>query len=377
MSNAPRIKTTHVGSLPRPQAVVDQVWAEERGEPVDPEVFDRVVTDGVAQVVRLQRDNGIDVVSDGEMGKVGYATYIRHRLSGFGMAEASLPGAADLDAFPGFRDNRKVVRAAPQPSRPVCMGPIAYETLDPLKADLRRMTSALKGAGVAEGFMNAPSPGVITHFHPDMFYKDHEAYLYAAADAMKTEYQAIVGAGLYLQIDAPDLAMGRHSFYRNATDAQFVDAVRLHVAALNHALGDLPAERVRMHLCWGNYEGPHHLDIGLAKIVAEVLKAKPAILLFEGANPRHSHEWVVWRDIEVPANKVLVPGVISSTSNYIEHPDLIAERLGRFVDIVGADRVMAGSDCGFGTWAGHGAVDPDVCWAKFRAMAEGAKMALQ
>ncbi|HTI67731.1 MAG TPA: cobalamin-independent methionine synthase II family protein [Caulobacteraceae bacterium] len=370
-----RILTTHVGSLPRPQAVVDQVFAEDRGEPVDRAVYDRVIGEAVAAVVRRQAECGVDVVSDGEMSKIGYATYIRHRLSGFELGEVPRATPADLDAYPRFRDRQAAEGVAPKYRRPICRGPIAYVNRAPMETDFAHMKAALAGVDVAGAFMNAPSPGVIALFQPNEYYKSREEYLYAVADAMKTEYEAVVAAGLYLQIDSPDLAMGRHIMYRNDPDAAFVRAVDLHVEVLNHALRDVPAERVRLHLCWGNYEGPHHCDIDLDKIVQGFLKAKPSTILFEAANPRHEHEWSVWRDAKIPEDKILVPGVISSTTNYIEHPKLVAERLSRFVDFAGVGRVTAGSDCGFGTWAGFGVVDPDICWAKLKSLAEGAAMA--
>ena len=370
-----RILTTHVGSLPRPQAVVDQVFAEDKGEPVDRVVYEQVIGEAVAAVVKMQADNGIDIVSDGEMSKIGYATYIRHRLSGFELGPVPRATPADLDAYPRFRDRQAAEGTAPKYQRPICRGPIAYVNTELMKTDFMHLKNALKGVKVAGAFMNAPSPGVMALFQPNEYYKTREEYLYALGEAMKTEYEAIVAEGLYLQIDAPDMAMGRHIMYRNEPDEAFVRAVDLHVEVLNHALRDIPADRVRLHLCWGNYEGPHHCDIDLDKIVQGFLKAKPSTILFEAANPRHEHEWSVWRDAKIPQDKVLVPGVISSTTNYIEHPKLVAERLSRFVDFAGVDRVMAGSDCGFGTWAGFGTVDPDICWAKFRSLAEGAAMA--
>ena len=375
MPNTGRIRTTHVGSLPRPQAVVDQVYAEDNGLPIDRAEFDQVIGDAVAEVVRKQADAGVDFVSDGEMSKIGYATYIRHRLSGFELGDVPRATPADLDAYPNYRDRQSKSGSAPKYKRPICRSAIRYEHMEPLETDLAHMKHALAGVKVAGGFMNAPSPGVIALFQPNEFYATREEYLYAVGEAMKTEYEAIVASGLYLQIDAPDLAMGRHIMYRDEPDEAFVKAVDMHVEALNHALRDVPADRVRLHLCWGNYEGPHHCDIDLEKIVTGFLKAKPSILLFEAANPRHEHEWSVWRDAKIPDDKILVPGVISSTSNYIEHPRLVAERLQRFVDFAGADRVWAGSDCGFGTWAGLGLVDPDICWAKLRALADGAAMA--
>ena len=370
-----RILTTHVGSLPRPQSVVDQVFAEDRGEAVDRVVYEQVIGEAVAAVVKQQADCGVDIVSDGEMSKIGYATYIRHRLSGFELGEVPRATPADLDAYPRFRDRQAAEGTAPKYRRPICRGPIAYVNTELMKIDFAHLKNALKGVEVAGAFMNAPSPGVMALFQPNEFYKTREEYLYALGEAMKTEYEAIVAEGFYLQIDAPDMAMGRHIMYRNEPDEAFVRAVDLHVEVLNHALRDIPADRVRLHLCWGNYEGPHHCDIDLDKIVQGFLKAKPSTILFEAANPRHEHEWSVWRDAKIPEDKILVPGVISSTTTYIEHPKLIAERLSRFVDFAGVDRVMAGSDCGFGTWAGFGVVDPDICWAKLRSVAEGAALA--
>ena len=373
--NSTRILTTHVGSLPRPQAVVDQVFAQDRGDEVDPEAFDRVMRDAVADAVRKQVEAGIDLVSDGEMSKIGYATYIRHRLSGFELGDVPRATPADLDAYPSFRDRLAQAGATAKYLRPICRGPIAYERRAPLEHDLATFAAALDGAAVAGGFMNAPSPGIIALFQPNEYYDTPDEYLAALAEAMKPEYEAIVGAGLFLQIDAPDLAMGRHIMYRDRPDEEFVERAATHVDALNHALRDVPADRVRLHLCWGNYEGPHHLDIGLEKIVDTVLGAKPATILFEASNPRHAHEWTVWRDARVPDDKILAPGVLDTTTNFIEHPELVAERICRYAEIVGPDRVVAGTDCGFGTWAGFGPIDPDICWAKLRSLAEGARIA--
>jgi 5-methyltetrahydropteroyltriglutamate--homocysteine methyltransferase len=370
-----RILTTHVGSLPRPQEVVDQVFAEDRGDPVDYVVYERVIAAAVRERVRDQVAAGVDLVSDGEMSKVGYATYIRHRLSGFELGDVPRATPADLDAYPRFRDRLAQSGATARYLRPICRGPIAYVHREPLERDLRAFAAALDGAGAAGAFMNAPSPGIIALFQPNEFYATPDEYLYAIAEAMKAEYEAIVAAGLDLQIDAPDLAMGRHIMYRDRSDEEFVARAAVHVQALNHALRDVPAERVRLHVCWGNYEGPHHLDIGAERIVDVVLAAKPAAILFEAANPRHAHEWTVWRDARIPDDKVLVPGVLDTTTNFIEHPELVAERVCRFAEIVGRDRVLAGTDCGFGTWAGFGPIDPDICWAKLRSLAEGAAIA--
>jgi 5-methyltetrahydropteroyltriglutamate--homocysteine methyltransferase len=370
-----RILTTHVGSLPRPQAVVDQVFAEDRGEPVDREVYDRVVAEAVEESVRNQIEAGVDLVSDGEMSKIGYATYIRHRLSGFEVGDVPRATPADLDAYPRFRDRLAQSGATAKYLRPICRGPIAYEHPEPLQRDLAVFASALEGADVEGGFMNAPSPGIIALFQPNEYYATRDEYLEALANAMKSEYEAIVAAGLFLQIDAPDLAMGRHIMYRDVSDAEFVASVEVHVEAINHALRDVPGDRVRLHLCWGNYEGPHHLDIPLERIIHAVLEAKPATILFEASNPRHAHEWTVWRDATIPEGKILAPGVLDTTTNFIEHPELVAERICRYADIVGPDRVVAGTDCGFGTWAGFGPIDPDICWAKLRSLADGAARA--
>ena len=370
-----RILTTHVGSLPRPPELVELVWAEDRGEPVDRERYECLLDEAVRDRIRHQVEAGIDFVSDGEMSKIGYATYIRHRLSGFEVGDVPRATPADLDAYPSYRDRLAQEGGSARYLRPICRGPITYEHPEPLQRDLDRLARAIDGQPVAGAFMNAPSPGIIALFQPNEHYPSLDQYLDAIGEAMKTEYEAIVAAGFLLQIDAPDLAMGRHIMYRDRTDEEFVAGATRHVEAINRAVRDLPTDRVRLHLCWGNYEGPHHLDIEAAKIADVVLKAKPATLLFEAANPRHEHEWVTWRDADIPPDKILAPGVIDSTCNYIEHPDLVAQRLHRFAEIVGPERVMAGTDCGFGTWSGFGAVDPDICWAKLAALAEGARRA--
>jgi 5-methyltetrahydropteroyltriglutamate--homocysteine methyltransferase len=309
------------------------------------------------------------------MSKIGYATYIRHRLSGFELGDVPRATPADLDAYPSFRDRLAKAGATAKYKRPICRGPIAYENREPLRRDLAHLRAAVDAADVTGGFMNAPSPGVIALFQPNEFYGTLDEYLDALADAMKVEYEGIVNAGFQLQIDAPDLAMGRHIMYRDQPDDVFVDATERHVAAINRALADVPADRVRLHVCWGNYEGPHHLDIPVARIMDHILEAKPATILFEAANPRHAHEWKDWRDAKIPDDKILAPGVISSTSNYIEHPELIAQRIETFAQIVGPERVIAGSDCGFGTWSGFGPIDPEICWAKLKALSDGAELA--
>jgi 5-methyltetrahydropteroyltriglutamate--homocysteine methyltransferase len=375
MSPNGRILTTHVGSLPRPDDVVEQVFKVDNGEPVDPAEYDRIIGGAVADRIRHQADAGVDLVRDGEMSKIGYATYIRHRLSGFELGDVPRATPADLDAYPSFRDRLAKAGVTAKYKRPICRGPIAYENREPLERDLAHLRAAVDDADVTGGFMNAPSPGVIALFQPNEFYGTLDEYLDALADAMKVEYEGIVEAGFQLQIDAPDLAMGRHIMYRDQPDEVFVEATERHVAAINRALADVPGDQVRLHVCWGNYEGPHHLDIPVERIMDHILEAKPATLLFEAANPRHAHEWTAWRDAAIPDDKILAPGVISSTSNYIEHPELIAQRLQTFAAIVGPERVVAGTDCGFGTWSGFGPIDPTICWAKLASLSEGAALA--
>ena len=367
-----RILTTHVGSLPRPPELVEFVFAEDRGEEVDREQYDRLLDAAVRDRVQHQVDAGVDLVSDGEMSKIGYATYIRHRLSGFEIGDVPRATPADLDAFPRYMKRLADEGGSARYLRPICRGPITYEHPEPLQHDLERLANAIEAQPITGAFMNAPSPGIIALFQPNEYYETLDEYLEAIGEAMKSEYEAIVAAGFLLQIDAPDLAMGRHIMYRDRSDEEFVAATVRHVEAINHALRDVPADRVRLHLCWGNYEGPHHLDIDVEKIIDVVLGAKPSTILFEAANPRHEHEWAVWREASIPEDKTLVPGVLDTTCNYIEHPELVAQRILNYTQIVGPERVMAGTDCGFGTWSGFGAIDPDICWAKFGSLAEGA-----
>lgn len=379
MSRVQRILTTLVGSLPRPEPVVQQLFAQDSGMGYDEATFDRLMQTEVAAVVARQKDSGVDVVSDGEMSKISYATYIRHRLTGFEIGEMPRATPKDLDDFPDFKERLAKLGATPKYHRPICTGPIAMKDLSDLHKDIANLKAACRAAGVERAFMNSASPGVIAVFQPNKYYADHEQYLGALADAMAAEYEAIVASGLELQIDAPDLAMGRHIRFRDASEAEFLAAAQMQVEALNHALRNVPADRVRMHVCWGNYEGPHHHDIGLDRIIGLVCQAKPATILFEGANPRHAHEWEVWADVQkkgqLPDNKILCPGVLDSVNNFIEHPRLVAQRLLTYANIVGRERVMAGTDCGFGTFAGFGAIHPSIGYAKLKSMAEGAAIA--
>jgi 5-methyltetrahydropteroyltriglutamate--homocysteine methyltransferase len=368
-----RILTTHVGSMPRPQYVVDQLFAQDRGENYDPDAFDAVMTRAVREVVAKQTAAGVDIVSDGEMSKISYATYIRHRLTGFEIADAPRATPKDLDDFPAFKERLAQQGGTPKYHRPVVRGAITIKDFTPLDKDIANLTTALAGSGATDGFMNAASPGVIAIFQPNEYYQTEEAYLQALAEVMKVEYERITQAGLILQVDCPDLAMGRHIRFRDADTETFKRAARRQVEALNYALENVPADRVRMHLCWGNYEGPHTHDIDLVEIIDIVLSAKPQAIQFEASNPRHAHEWRVWTEARIPDDKILIPGVLDTTTNFVEHPDLIAERIERYTNIVGKERVIAGTDCGFGTFAGFGAVHPDIAYAKLTSLAEGAR----
>lgn len=368
------VKTTHVGSLPRAQNVVDFLFARERGEAVDAAAFDSAMAAHVDDVVLRQVEAGIDIVSDGETSKISYATYVKDRYSGFsGDSKRNAP--ADLKQFPAFLERIAKDGGTPQYARPMCTGPVEPLDTGDLARDLAALAAATARHGAGRGFMNAASPGVISLFLPDAHYGSRSAYLAALADVMRDEYRAIIAAGFDLQLDCPDLALSRHMLFADLDDAAFLKIAAENVEALNHALEGLPAECIRVHICWGNYEGPHVCDIAMDTVFPVLMSVRASQLLFETANPRHGHEWAVFRDrrAEIPQDKILVPGVIDSTTNFVEHPDLVAERIRRFVDIVGADRVIAGSDCGFGTFAGFGAVDPDIAWAKLATLAEGAR----
>ncbi len=369
------IETTHVGSLPRSPELAQMLIARDHGREIDDAAFEALVSGEIAEAVAQQVANGITIVSDGELGKVGYATYVTERLEGFGGHVDRTP-AKDLADLPELRKKLTAIMGSQEFVRAACIGPVRLREANWEQDDIRRFRAALdaQGEGV-RGFMNAASPGLITAFQPNQYYPTHEAYLADLVDAMRPEYEAIAAAGFDLQLDAPDLAMAAHTGFQGLEEAEFLKRAAQNVEALNAATAGIPAERMRMHICWGNYEGPHDCDIALEKIIDIVLSARPAQLLFEAANPRHDHEWTVWRDAGVPDDKVLVPGLIDSCSNYVEHPELIAQRIERFAGFVGAERVIAGSDCGFGTFAGYGKVDPAVTWKKFRALREGADRA--
>ncbi len=369
-----RFLTTHTGSLPRPDDLIRVMYAKEEGVPVDRAALDARVRAAVAEVVRKQADAGIDIVNDGEMSKPSYATYVKDRLAGFGGTGNTLV-YQDLADFPNLA---KRVFGDPGRSRrktPACNAPIAVRDGDAAKADVANLKAALTALKAGGAFLSAASPGVISLFFRNDHYPSHEAYLFAIADAMRHEYETVAAAGIVLQIDCPDLAMGRHIQYADLSLAEFRKRAEMHVAALNHALAGIAPDQLRLHLCWGNYEGPHHCDVPLADVIDIVFAARPSAVSFEAANPRHGHEWTLFERVKLPAGKVLIPGVIESKSNFIEHPELIAQRLGRYARLVGRENVIAGSDCGYGTWVGQAAVDPDVVWAKLAALAEGARIA--
>jgi 5-methyltetrahydropteroyltriglutamate--homocysteine methyltransferase len=370
-----RVLTTHVGSLPRSQAVVDFLFSRERGEDFDPAAFDACMAEAVSETVRRQVAAGVDIVSDGETSKISYATYVKDRYTGFdGDSPRNAP--ADLKLFPSFLKRLAESGGTPKYARPMCVGEVRSKGQGELQKDIANLKAAMAAHGAGRGFMNAASPGVISLFLQNAHYKTREAYLAALADAMKAEYETIVAAGLDLQLDCPDLALSRHMLFTDLSDDAFVKVAATHVEALNHALRDIPAERIRVHICWGNYEGPHVCDIPMDRMFATLMSVKARYVLFETSNPRHGHEWQVFRDrrAEIPDDRILVPGVVDTTTNFVEHPELIRQRLERFTAIVGTDRVIAGSDCGFGTFAGFGAVDPEIAWAKLAALAEGAAL---
>jgi len=369
-----RILTTHTGSLPRPPALRELLVAKDRGEPYDAAALARLTREAVVAIVRRQAEAGVDVINDGEMSKPGYSTYVADRLTGFAGNEPAKP-RLDTGPHPNFVAAYARMTGDNAARRAVCVGPIAVRDRQPLLDDLANLRDALAQVNAVEGFMTAASPGLVPVFQTNRYYPTHEAYVEAIAEAMQPEYEAIVGAGFVLQLDCPDLAMAHHTSFQDLSEEDFLKRAAFHVEVLNHALRNVPAEMCRIHICWGNYEGPHDHDIDFAKVAPVLIRAKPMALVVEAANPRHAHEWSVWRDLKLPDDKILVAGVLDTSTNYVEHPELVAERLCRFADIVGRERVMAGSDCGFGTFAGYGKLDPDISFKKLRTMAEGAAIA--
>ncbi len=374
LRSSERFLTTHTGSLPRPEDLVRMMFAKEEGVPIDREALGARIRLAVEDVVGKQAAAGVDIVNDGEMSKPSYATYIKDRLNGFGGSSQALQYQDLLD----FPELAKQVFGDPGRSRrktPACNAPISVRDGRAARNDTDTLKTAVGQVEATEAFMSAASPGVVALFFRNDHYPSYEEYLFAIADAMRHEYETVAGAGLILQVDCPDLAMGRHIQHADLSLDEFRKSARLHVEALNHALSNIPAEQIRMHLCWGNYEGPHHYDVPLADIIDIVFLARPSGISFEAANPRHAHEWKVFDDVKLPEGKVLIPGVLESKTNFIEHPELIAQRIGRYAKLVGRENVLAGSDCGYGTWVGQSAVDPAVVWAKFASLTEGARLA--
>ena len=371
-----KILTSHVGSLPRTQDVVDFIFARENDESYDQAAFDNCMSSACNETVRRQVEAGVDIVSDGETSKISYATYVKDRYTGFS-GDSPRNAPADLKQFPSFLERLANSGGTPHYARPMCTGEVTSKGQGELQADINNLKAGMAAHGATRGFMNAASPGVISLFLQNKHYATREAYLEALADAMKEEYETIVGAGLDLQLDCPDLALSRHMLFADLSDDEFLKIAATHVEAINHALRDIDPARVRVHICWGNYEGPHVCDIDMEKVFTTLMNTRARYVLFETSNPRHAHEWTVFRDraSEIPDDKVLVPGVVDTTTNFVEHPELVAERIARFAGIVGAERVIAGSDCGFGTFAGFGAVDPEIAYAKLTSLAEGAALA--
>jgi 5-methyltetrahydropteroyltriglutamate--homocysteine methyltransferase len=369
-----RILTTHVGSLPRPPELKELLVRKDQSQPYDKAALDRSTRQAVLDIVRRQAQTGIDIVNDGEMSKPGYSTYVADRLSGFSGHEPAKP-RLDTRDHPNFLAAYERMTGANVARRAVCVGPVAVRDRAPLEHDLANLKDALAQVQVAEGFMTAASPGLVPVFQTNRHYPSHEAYVEAIAAAMQDEYEAVVNAGFVLQLDCPDLAMARHTSFQELGETEFLKRAAFHVDVLNNALRNIPADRARIHICWGNYEGPHDHDIAFAKVAPILVKAKPIALVVEAANPRHAHEWTVWQDVKLPDDKILIPGVLDTSTNYVEHPELVAQRICQFADIVGRERVIAGTDCGFGTFAGYGKIDPDIAFKKLGAMVEGAAIA--
>ena len=370
------IRTTHVGSLPRSQEVTDFLFSKEKKQAYNATHFDEVMTKHVDFVVSRQKKCGIDIVSDGETSKISYATYVKDRYTGFS-GDSPRNAPADLIMFPTFLQRLADSGGTPEYTRPMCTGEVKPLSNSELKKDISNLKSAIKKYGNIHGFMNAASPGVISLFLQNNFYPNRETYLHALADALKAEYQLIVESGLDLQIDCPDLALSRHMLFNDLSDKEFIKIANSHVEALNYALEGINPKNVRVHICWGNYEGPHICDISMDSMFSTFMSVNANYLLFETSNPRHAHEWTIFenRKNEIPEDKILIPGVIDSTTNFVEHPELVAQRLKRFTNIVGVERVIAGSDCGFGTFAGFGAVDPEIAFAKLETLVKGAAIA--
>ena len=369
-----KILTTHVGSLPRSKTLSEFLFAKDKGESFNLNEFDEVVSQNVHEIVKKQLDIGIDFISDGEMSKISYATYVKERINGFsGESERRAP--ADLDAFPEYKEKIAKSGGTPTYTRPCCTGELSLKKNSDLLKDINNFTSALKSNNHKNGFMNSASPGVINVFLPNKYYKNDDEYLDKLSSIMSDEYETITSKNLYLQIDCPDLALARHMNFKDMDEKSFLHRAEKQIEALNASLAAVPQDQIRIHICWGNYEGPHTFDVGLEKILPIVLKAKTKYLLIESSNPRHAHEWKVFENIKLPKDKVIVPGVIDSTSNFVEHPEVVSDRLRQFASVVPKDQIMAGTDCGFSTFAGFGKVDEKICYEKLGSLVKGAKIA--
>lgn len=369
-----RILTTHTGSLPRPKDVVDLLMEAEKTPGVQPDGFDEAVSRAVADVVQKQVDAGLDIINDGEQGRADYTIHVKDRLTGYDGPNQQIPMSADEDEFPELTEMLKPF-ATPLTHRPACTGPVDWLDWEAAQADIDRAASVIGQAKAEDVFMTSPSPGQIARFLPNLHYGSEEEYIFALAEVMKREYEAIVNAGLVLQLDCPDLALSRHTIFKHLSLEDFRKEIAMHVEALNHAVRDIPSEAMRMHVCWASTMGPHHEDVPLADIVDIIMSAKPGAVSFPGANPRHEHEWKVWRDVKLPDGKFIIPGVIDTTSNFVEHPELVCDRILNYASVVGRENVVVGGDCGFGTFAGRVQVDRNIVWMKFAAMTEGAAMA--
>jgi len=371
--SADRILTTHTGSLPRTAKVVELLLAEQRTPGARRAELTAAVREAVGDVVRKQVECGLDVINDGEQGRTDYTVHVLDRLTGFA-GESTPPLGTGDEEFPELAALLKQF-ASPFQHRPACSGPVDWKDWPAAQADIDTAKAALAGAKAEEFFMTSPSPGQIARYLKNKYYPSEEAYVFALADVMRREYQAIVDAGLILQLDCPDLAMLRHTVYAKTPLPDFRKIIATNVAALNHAVRNLPPERMRMHVCWGSTVAPHHTDVELKDIIDIVLGARPQAVSFPGANPRHEHEWKIWRDVKLPSAKIIIPGVIDSTSNFVEHPELVADRIVNYASVVGRENMIAGVDCGFGTFAGRVQVDTKIVWMKLQSLAEGARRA--
>ena len=369
-----QIETSHVGSLPRSKKVIDFIFAKEKELAYDEIAFDETMKEAVELTVKKQKDAGITIASDGETSKISYATYVKDRFHGFG-GDSPRNAPADLKLFPTYLEKLANDGGTPKYARPMCIDKLVSKNSNDLDKDISNLSLSIKNNSIKKGFMNSASPGVISLFLQNQYYPNRESYLEALSFLMKDEYEKIVNAGLDLQIDCPDLALSRHMLFSEMTDDEFIKIASSNIEALNNALSNIPKEKIRIHICWGNYEGPHVCDISIEKMFNTLMTVKTGHILFEAANPRHAHEWEVFKEkkTSIPDDLILMPGVIDTTTNFVEHPNLVSQRLRNFIEIVGSERVIASTDCGFGTFAGFGTIDPDIAYEKLKSLSKGAK----